>query len=82
MKSALIIFAKAPERHNVKTRLSEHMSDDERLRLYIALLDKAIDKLSKIKNVEALICYTPSDKAGYFDKYGLKTFPQADGEIR
>ncbi|MEE9524968.1 MAG: TIGR04282 family arsenosugar biosynthesis glycosyltransferase [Thermodesulfovibrionales bacterium] len=81
MKRALILFAKAPERHNVKTRLSEHMSDEERLELYIALLDKAIDKLRSIKEVETLICYTPSDKREYFGKYGLKTFPQSDGDL-
>jgi rSAM/selenodomain-associated transferase 1 len=81
MKNALIIFAKAPDKNNVKTRLSEHMSDEERLKLYIALLDKAIDKLSKNKNVETLICYTPSDKTEYFNKYGLKTFPQSEGDL-
>jgi len=78
-QNALIIFAKSPEAANVKTRLSGHLDDDERLKLYTSMLDGTVERLKAISKADTLICYDGDE--GYFRKFGLRTFPQADGDL-
>jgi rSAM/selenodomain-associated transferase 1 len=78
-QNALIIFAKSPEAGNVKTRLAGHLDDAERLRLYTSMLEGTVGKLRSIPEADTLICYV-GDKE-YFTKFGLKLFPQSEGDL-
>ena len=78
-KYALIIFAKSPETGNVKTRLAGRLDDAERLKLYASMLDGTIEKLRTISKADTLVCYDGDEK--YFAKFGLRTFPQSEGDL-
>ncbi len=80
-KGALIIFAKVPDKNNVKTRLAGHLTDDQRLKLYTKLLKDTIWKLRCIPDIKTYICYTPASAEGYFNRIGLAVFPQSEGDI-
>jgi len=80
-KNGLIILAKAPEKGNVKTRLKEHLRDDERVRLYTYLLEKTISKLKDLRSTDSFICYSPENAAPYFRGFGPGIFPQVRGEL-
>jgi rSAM/selenodomain-associated transferase 1 len=80
-KGALIIFAKVPDKNNVKTRLAGHLTDDERLKLYTKLLNDTIWKLRCIPDIKTYICYTPESAEGYFNRSRLDVFPQTNGDI-
>jgi rSAM/selenodomain-associated transferase 1 len=78
-RNALIIFAKSPEAGNVKTRLAGHIDDEERLRLYTSMLDDTLKKLRDIPGADTFISYAGSE--GYFRKFGLRMFPQSEGDL-
>lgn len=78
---ALIIFAKSPRGADVKTRLSGHVTDEERLGLYVSLLTNTIEKLKDIPGVDTLIAYSPPEDGDYFSGFGPGTFPQSGGDI-
>lgn len=80
-KKALIIFAKTPHRNHVKTRLIGHLSEEQRLNLYISLLSNTINRLKDIKGVDTYISYSPANRDSYFTKYSLRIFPQSKGDI-
>lgn len=80
-KNSLTLFAKIPDINTVKTRLAGYMSDDERLKLYISLLNNTIVKLIDLPGVDTYICYSPQNGDSYFSKYGLKMFPQSGGDL-
>jgi rSAM/selenodomain-associated transferase 1 len=76
---ALVIMAKAPGAGRVKTRLSPHLGDRERVALYERLLEGAVFRLSDIPGVRTYITYTPVEEGEYFGRFGLPVFPQ-EGE--
>jgi rSAM/selenodomain-associated transferase 1 len=78
---ALIIFAKSPLGADVKTRLSDHLPDEERLGLYVSLLTSTIEKLKDIPEVDTLIAYSPPEDRDYFTGFGPETFPQSGEDI-
>jgi hypothetical protein len=79
-EGAIVIFAKAPDVDTVKTRLKSALSDDERLRLYISLMENAIGAAKAVTTAAAFIACWPPDGAKWFaDRYALPVFPQ-EGE--
>lgn len=80
-ESALVIFAKSPNKSPVKTRLSRHLSDARRLALYIHLLETTISKLRDVQGVDTFISYAPRDDEAYFARFGLRMFPQSRGDL-
>jgi rSAM/selenodomain-associated transferase 1 len=80
-RNALIMLAKAPYKDIVKTRLSGHMTDADRLSLYISLLEGTVSRLRNIPDCDSFISYSPKDAAGYFSRFGLRAFPQSEGDI-
>jgi rSAM/selenodomain-associated transferase 1 len=78
-RTALIIFAKSPESVNVKTRLAGHLSENERLKLYTALLDGTVEKLRDIPGADTLISY--AGDGDYLKNFGLRMFPQSGGDL-
>ena len=73
--NALIIIAKYPEKKNVKTRLKGSMSDEQRLDLYVSLLNRAMKDLGDIPGVDTFIAYAPKEKEDYFLKFNLGLIP-------
>ncbi|PNX53058.1 MAG: hypothetical protein BV458_06435 [Thermoplasmata archaeon M9B2D] len=78
--NALIIFAKFPDR-GVKTRLKGFLSEQKRIILYEFLLSSTVKKLSSCDGVDVYLCFTPREREDYFLKYGLRLFPQSDGDL-
>ncbi len=78
-RSALIIFSKSPDGDNVMTRLSGHLSENERLKLHTALLEGTVKRLRDIPGADTLISY--AGDGDYLEKFGLRMFPQSDGDL-
>jgi len=75
-RAALVIMAKAPDAASVKTRLRGHLTDDERVALYTALLEGTVAKLRDIEGVDTYITYAPDEARAYFAGFGLPVFAQ------
>jgi rSAM/selenodomain-associated transferase 1 len=80
-KNAVIIFAKSPRSEDVKTRLAGRLSREERLGLYRSLLESTVEKLRRVPGADTFISYTPPEEGEYFEGFGLRTFPQAEGDL-
>lgn len=81
-ENALIIFARYPDGHTVKTRLSPVLSPFERGTLYETLIDNTVHIANKIKDWTAFIAYTPEGKGKFFeDRYGLTVFAQGGKDL-
>jgi rSAM/selenodomain-associated transferase 1 len=80
-ENAVIIFAKSPRVEDVKTRLAGRLSRDERLGLYRSLLENTVEKLRRVPGADTFISYTPPEDGDYFEGFGLRTFPQAEGDL-
>ncbi len=78
---ALILMAKFPHPDTVKTRLKKHMTDNERVTLYTALLRRTIQKMKSLHGIDTFITYTPHGAREYFLRFGLNVFPQTDGDL-
>ena len=61
MKTCLIIFAKNPMPHQVKTRLIPQLSPEQAARLYRAFLMDWCETLAALPNVARIIAYTPPE---------------------
>ncbi len=81
IKNALIIIAKYPELDSVKTRLKGKIPDDERLELYISLLNETVHKLKSLPGVETFIAFAPENKKEYFSKFNVKLIPLHRGDL-
>ncbi|GBD98261.1 2-phospho-L-lactate guanylyltransferase [bacterium BMS3Abin07] len=79
--NALIIFAKAPEKDNVKTRLAGYLSDKQRVELYEKLLTETIESLRKIEDIDTFLCYSPRDSDSYFSSFGVEMFSQSGRDL-
>ena len=79
--NALIIIAKYPEKKNVKTRLKGSMSDEQRLDLYISLLNRAMTDLGDIPGVDTFIAYAPKEREDYFLRFNLGLIPLNEGDL-
>jgi rSAM/selenodomain-associated transferase 1 len=79
--NALIIMAKYPDQRSVKTRLRGFMSDEKRLQLYVFMLESMITKMKSIREVDTFVAYTPMSSDSYFAQFGLRKFPQSDGDL-
>jgi rSAM/selenodomain-associated transferase 1 len=80
-RQALIIMAKAPIPHMVKTRLKGHLPDEVRLRLYRDMLEATVERLRSVPDVDTWLSFTPARSETYFRKFGLGMFPQSEGDI-
>ena len=78
---ALIIFAKAPVKEIVKTRLKGYLSDEARMKLYTWLLERIIRETDRIGLYRTFIAFTPPDRGDYFLSRGYESFPQSDGDL-
>ena len=61
MKTCLIIFAKNPMPHQVKTRLIPQLSPEQAARLYRAFLMDWCETLAALPNAARIIAYTPPE---------------------
>ncbi len=61
MKTCLIIFAKNPMPHQVKTRLIPQLSPKQAARLYRAFLMDWCETLAALPNAARIIAYTPPE---------------------
>lgn len=78
-RNALIIFSKSPDGGNVKTRLADHLSKNERLKLHTELLEGTVEKLRDITGADTLISY--AGDGDYIKKFGLRMFPQSGEDL-
>lgn len=68
---ALIIIAKFPDADRVKTRLRGSLPDEQRLELYVALLEHSVNKLKAIPGIDTFIAYAPEQAGTYFSQFRL-----------
>ena len=58
MKSALVVFVKAPVPGKVKTRLSPPLKPEESAQLYTAFLKDSYSQYTQLKDVDLFYFYT------------------------
>ncbi len=80
-KNALIIIAKYPEKDTVKTRLKGLMPDDQRLELYVSLLNNTVKKLGAITGIDTLIAFAPDRAREYFTQFNVGLIPLHKGDL-
>jgi len=83
-KSLLVVVAKAPQPAKVKTRLSPELSPDEATGLYRCFIRDRIREVSRLKNIDLAIAYTPAISQDYFLQFlsnGFKLFPQRGKDL-
>jgi len=83
-KFLLVVVAKAPQPAKVKTRLSPELSPDEATGLYRCFIRDRIREISRLKNIDLAIAYTPADSQDYFTQFlsnGFKLFPQQGKDL-
>jgi hypothetical protein len=81
-EGALVIFAKAPDAKTVKTRLKGALSDDERLHLYVTMMENTIRAAKVVTTVVTFIACLPPDGVEWFSgRYGLPVFAQEGGDV-
>jgi len=78
---AVIIMAKAPGTEYVMTRLRACLSDEQRIRLYGALLERAVRRLRSVPGAHTFIAFWPPHAMADFRHFGLEAFPQSEGDI-
>ena len=61
MKTCLIVFAKNPIPHQVKTRLIPTLSPEQAATLYTAFLTDWCETLAELSDVDLVIAYTPAE---------------------
>lgn len=64
--NALIIFAKAPVKGKVKTRLQKNLSQTKALKLYKEFLLQAVSIAEKVKDCKKIIACYPDENHPYF----------------
>ena len=60
----IILFARAPQRGRVKTRLARQIGEDAALGIYVAMLRDSLAKSARLAEMiegEAIVAYTPHD---------------------
>jgi len=60
---AVLIFAKAPEKGRVKTRLARDMDEDLVLSIYRKIVEKTLETVRKTP-FPAVICFSPAEREG------------------
>lgn len=82
MRRALLVMAKAPDAASVKTRLAPVLSADERVALYLELLDSTIGRMRGARSAELIINHTPVGSEEFFaSRYGLQLMAQRGEDI-
>jgi rSAM/selenodomain-associated transferase 1 len=79
-KNALIIIAKYPANGQVKTRL-EGLSDEARVKIYTALLEDTMKKLSAVSGVDTFIAFAPVEFEEYFSRFNVGLIPLSEGGL-
>jgi hypothetical protein len=62
--NSIVIFARAPERGKVKTRLAAQIGDEAAAKLYAAMLQDTLavaENADRETKSEVVLCYTPND---------------------
>ncbi|MEJ7813428.1 MAG: TIGR04282 family arsenosugar biosynthesis glycosyltransferase, partial [Gemmatimonadaceae bacterium] len=57
---ALVLFARAPERGRVKTRLAAGLGDDAALAIYVRLAERAGAAAREVRDCRRVVAYTPA----------------------
>jgi rSAM/selenodomain-associated transferase 1 len=80
----LVVVAKAPQPAKVKTRLSPELSPDEASSLYRCFIRDRISEISRLKDIDLAISYTPADSKDFFIRFlsnGFRLFPQRGKDL-
>ena len=81
-EGALVIFAKTPDAKTVKTRLKGALSDGERLRLYVSLMENTVCAAKAVTTAAAFIaCWPPEGVRWFSGRYGLPVFSQEGDDL-
>ncbi|RMG72765.1 MAG: glycosyltransferase [Nitrospirae bacterium] len=75
-KDALIVFAKAPKEGLCKSRLIPWLGKKGATKIYKKVLEETLHNLSKLKEKEIFIFYTPRGHRSYFSQYARRVFLQ------
>ena len=84
MRSAVVVFAKAPVSGRVKTRLCPPLSAEGAAELQLACLQDLWLRLGRLREVERCLCYDPPDALDLFFSWldGVTVhLPQAGGSL-
>lgn len=89
----IILFARAPQRGRVKTRLARQIGQDAALAIYLAMLRDSLAKAARLAEMiegEAVVAYTPHDALelpaqdgtpGLRELWSGAVWPQPEGDL-
>jgi rSAM/selenodomain-associated transferase 1 len=89
----IILFARAPQRGRVKTRLARDIGEDGALSLYVAMLRDSLEKatvLARLAGAEVVLAYTPPEAMLMAPQDGVPSlselwsgpsWPQPEGDL-
>ena len=83
-KSLLVVVAKAPEPEKVKTRLFPNLTPVEATNLYRCFIRDRIEEISRLKDIDLAISYTPAGSKEFFTQFisnGFQLFPQKGRDL-
>lgn len=67
----MIVFAKEPEKGRVKTRLREHLSEEQCFKLYKAFLRDTLESVKTLEHIDKVLAYDfTTNEPGYLKKIG------------
>ncbi|MBC7789999.1 MAG: TIGR04282 family arsenosugar biosynthesis glycosyltransferase [Anaerolineae bacterium] len=83
-RRAVVVFARAPDLGNVKTRLAAKVGEREALAIYMLLAENTVRAVASLPECDRVIAYTPSD-AGVRTRdwlgAGFSYEAQCDGDL-
>ena len=83
-KLLLVVVAKAPMPGEVKTRLNPSLTVDEATDLYCCFLQDRIEEISRLREIDLAIAYTPANAKDYFSRFisnGFHLFSQRGNNL-
>jgi len=84
-KKALVVFAKAPETGNVKTRLQSGLGRDKTIEVYKSFIQQVLKTGSNVRGVDRYLACAPSDKYPFLRsmarRFRMETFPQRGKDL-
>lgn len=80
-KNALIIIAKYPETDSVKTRLKGSLPDEQRIAIYVSMLEDTVRKFRAVPHTDTFIAFAPEHAVEYFKRFGIGLISLMEGDL-
>ena len=84
-KKALVVFVKAPETGNVKTRLQAGLGRDKTIKVYKSFIQQVLETCNRVKGVDQFLACAPSDEYPFLKsmarRFKIETFNQRGKDL-